>query len=453
MNVSPEQLGWDPHQIGEFRQYQRQRVPESQPHVPSSESEFAPRGDYGQYLRRVLAEAGQITPLELVADTALDVIMVRHARRGSLHGQPSQGVGALSVVTSSGRRIWGAHLVLALGNPPAEPLARSGLAPATRVIESAYAHDRIANIDSLAHIGVIGAGLTAVDVVLSLRAQGHRGPVSVISSRGAFPPSHAPAGAELPLESLRARFVTALADGASPARLAQLTRAEIARIRRAGGDWQLVIDYVRPHINRLYQRYNDSQHLEALRILREDYEPYRHRIPAAVAQDLQQWEQHGWLRHYQGRVRGVTWRGHQVDIMYSDADHPGFRPDGVDVVINATGSTHETHRYGRLINTMLRRGILRSGPGGLGIAVDGDGRVLCPADTAGVTNSTDGRHATAADDPTDCTAAGVWALGPVTRGSRWETTAIPEIRAQAAALAAAIGPVRVAPKATLRAGG
>ena len=54
------------------------------------------------------------------------------------------------------------------------------------------------------------------------------------------------------------------------------------------------------------------------------------------------------------------------------------------------------------------------GPLGLGLAVDGDGRLL---DRAG--------------EPSDA----LWAIGPLRRGALLETTAIPEIRQQAAALA------------------
>lgn len=37
------------------------------------------------------------------------------------------------------------------------------------------------------HVAVIGSGLTAVDIVLSLAARGHRGPISLMSRRGVLP--------------------------------------------------------------------------------------------------------------------------------------------------------------------------------------------------------------------------------------------------------------------------
>jgi uncharacterized NAD(P)/FAD-binding protein YdhS len=67
-----------------------------------------------------------------------------------------------------------------------------------------------------------------------------------------------------------------------------------------------------------------------------------------------------------------------------------------------------------LLDGLFAGGDARPGPLGLGLAVDDDGRLL---DRAG--------------EPSDT----LWALGPLRRGALLETTAIPEIREQAAALA------------------
>ena len=74
-------------------------------------------------------------------------------------------------------------------------------------------------------------------------------------------------------------------------------------------------------------------------------------------------------------------------------------------------------------------GLCRPGPLGIGIATDPDGGVLTASGRAG----------------------GLHALGSLRRGDLWETTAIPEIRAQAFDLAALLGRRRP-PRAALRAG-
>jgi uncharacterized NAD(P)/FAD-binding protein YdhS len=68
-----------------------------------------------------------------------------------------------------------------------------------------------------------------------------------------------------------------------------------------------------------------------------------------------------------------------------------------------------------LARALLARGLVRDDPAGFGIEVDADGR---PLDAEG--------HAV----------SGLHAIGPLLRARDWETTAVPEIREQAAALAA-----------------
>jgi uncharacterized NAD(P)/FAD-binding protein YdhS len=67
-----------------------------------------------------------------------------------------------------------------------------------------------------------------------------------------------------------------------------------------------------------------------------------------------------------------------------------------------------------LVGQMLRDGIVRPHSSGLGLDVDEQGRIV---DAAG-----EGQPS-------------LYALGPIVQGAFWETTAVPEIRARAAALA------------------
>ena len=84
-------------------------------------------------------------------------------------------------------------------------------------------------------------------------------------------------------------------------------------------------------------------------------------------------------------------------------------------LINATGpGTDLTRTTDPLLRDLLARGLARPDPLRLGLDAGPDGAVL---DAAGTPSST------------------LFTLGPPLRGVRYETTAIPEIRDQAAALA------------------
>jgi uncharacterized NAD(P)/FAD-binding protein YdhS len=99
----------------------------------------------------------------------------------------------------------------------------------------------------------------------------------------------------------------------------------------------------------------------------------------------------------------------------------GFAPV-VASVVNCTGPGAATGRRPRLLDDVVSRGDGRPGPCGLGVDTDDLGWLI----------DAHGRRSTALST-----------LGPPRIGTLWETTAIPEIRVQARALAREIlAPVR-----------
>jgi len=90
-------------------------------------------------------------------------------------------------------------------------------------------------------------------------------------------------------------------------------------------------------------------------------------------------------------------------------------------VVNCAGPGRMPGAAGDFVGSLLDRGQARIGPHGLGLDIDADGRLV-------------GAHGR--------TREGLWSIGPMRRGARWETTAVPEIRAQARQLARAAIPNR-----------
>jgi uncharacterized NAD(P)/FAD-binding protein YdhS len=90
----------------------------------------------------------------------------------------------------------------------------------------------------------------------------------------------------------------------------------------------------------------------------------------------------------------------------------------VERVINATGPSADYRTWDdRLVRALLDRGWIRPGPLGFGLDATTEGAILDQEGRVSTTLAT---------------------LGPTLRGSLWETTAVPEIRAQAARLATRI---------------
>ena len=90
----------------------------------------------------------------------------------------------------------------------------------------------------------------------------------------------------------------------------------------------------------------------------------------------------------------------------------------VDAVVNCSGSESDYRKLeSSLINELLDRGLVHPDPLGLGLATGANGALL---DTAG------------------CASRYLYTLGPPEKGMLWETTAVPEIREQAARLASVL---------------
>ena len=87
---------------------------------------------------------------------------------------------------------------------------------------------------------------------------------------------------------------------------------------------------------------------------------------------------------------------------------------GVDLVVNCTGPVGHSSQPDALVSALLEAGRARPGPLGLGLGTNPDGALL---------------------DARGRASERLWTLGPVRRGDSWESTAVPDIRLQAAALA------------------
>ncbi|WP_194818795.1 FAD/NAD(P)-binding protein [Nocardia sp. XZ_19_385] len=163
-------------------------------------------GDQAHYLRWLESR----TDVAEYRDEAMGQILVPRARYGEyLEDTARAAIGELrgagwqvSVVnarvtgisraettvlhTEDGSRVPVDRAVLAVGN--GRPRDHYGLTGAPGYVNEPYplAHT-LADIAPEAHVGVIGSGLTAVDIAAALTANGHTGPISFVSRSGTLP--------------------------------------------------------------------------------------------------------------------------------------------------------------------------------------------------------------------------------------------------------------------------
>ena len=148
----------------------------SRDHVdPWSGVRFVPRALYGDYLEHSARAA-----LRVLVERGTRVELVRRAVTGAR--RIPEGV----VLRSAAGEVEVDYTVLCVGG--GRPADVYGLAGCPRFVADPYpVASRLTGIAPDQDVAVVGSGLTAVDVALSLAARGHRGRISLLSRSGVLP--------------------------------------------------------------------------------------------------------------------------------------------------------------------------------------------------------------------------------------------------------------------------
>ncbi len=347
-------------------------------------------------------------------------------------GSPETG-GSYQVRLASGQDLAADEVVLALGNLPAgdPPLERGSLAELSQAGRDLYLPDgwdteAVRTIPADADILLIGTGLTMVDWAFSLGRQGHRGTIHAVSRRGLVPRSHGPAEPVVLSEAISAAPPTALG-------LSRAVRAEVARTSAAGGDWRAVVDALRPRTQALWAALPIAERRRFVRHLRPYWDVHRHRAAPHVAALIDEMRRSGRLVVHAGRLVSASKAG-QPDEVRAEVTLRERRTGSelvllVARIVNTIGPGGDIRSSGEaLIDGLLAAGLAQADPLGLGLLTADDGALL---DRAGLPSTS------------------LFTLGSIRRGDLWESTAVPELRVQAARLAERLLQERPESRATL----
>lgn len=304
--------------------------------------------------------------------------------------------------------------IVATGNPPPHPpnVPDAAFFESSRYIDDPWHPSAFDSVEPQDTIVILGTRLMMIDAVLSLRLRGHQGPVMALSRRGLVPRRHAAAARPVAhdFSALPLRLSVAL----------RTIRAAVKDARRRGGNWQDVIDGLRPHTAAYWQRLPLETKRRFLRHLRPWWDVHRHRLAPQVADRIKESIREGDLVICRGQLirigldgsldapmAAVTWRPAGDTLLYRmTAQH----------VVNCMGRGGDPARSKTpLIPGLVAAGLARPDRLRLGLDVDRAGRLI-------------GRDGTIS--------ARLFALGPPTRGVFWEATAVPDIRQLAGAVAA-----------------
>ena len=292
------------------------------------------------------------------------------------------------------------RVVLAVGNlPPADPPAAAHLHP-PRYHRDPWTFDPAA-IDPAAAVLILGSGLTALDLALTLADAGHRGPLHLASRRGLLPQAHrtTPHPPSLALHDLSEWPASARGQ-------LHALRAEVRRAAADGIDWRDVIAALRPHTAALWQRLPPGEQDRFLRHVRPYWDSHRHRAAPETHRAVTDLRARGQLHVHAASLRAATDTGGALHLTLRTRARTTLHLD-VAALLNCTGPATDLGADPLLAN-LQARGLIRPDTHRLGLASAPDGRL----------------------------AEGLYLTGPLRRGDTWESTAVLELSAQVAALAA-----------------
>ena len=346
---------------------------------------FAQRRLFAEYLAEILDEAVQSGLTEVVQATALK------ARRN----------GRWEIELDNRQTLEADALALAIGNQEPEALAAFADAGSSYV-SNPWGSQAQAAVSDLVETGrsvlLVGTGLTMVDVVLSLEAAGYDGRIVAVSRRGQVPRAHADFDA-------------------APVDLKDVPQAEVTKLMRwlrrraAEVGWRAAVDSLRPHSHPIWQSLTPEQQRRFLRHVRPWWDVHRHRIAPEVAQILARLVADGFLEVVAGRIVSAAPAGDGMEVAIRRRGSAKETRKRFAYAFNCTGPLHSISRTcDPLLRSLLDEGQASPDHLGIGLQVDGNSRA--------------GDH--------------LWALGPLTKGRYWEIIAVPDIRDQAAAVAADI---------------
>ncbi|HXU04164.1 MAG TPA: FAD/NAD(P)-binding protein [Polyangia bacterium] len=258
---------------------------------------------------------------------------------------------------------------------------------------------------------LLGSGLSALDVLAFLDAQGFAGEVTLISPRGLLPLAH-----ELEFQGtppLAAADVARAPKALRP--LVRWVRQTIASAIAGGLPWQRAVDSLRPHIAGLYRALPHADRASFVRHVRPYWDVFRHRAPADALERVGDWARAGRLRRLAGRVK-IDRRGDASSVTVTiRARAGGERHERFDAVVRCVGPALDVADAATpLLQSLVDGGLAALGASGLGIETTTDGRVV---DARG-----EASHR-------------IFGLGAVRRACDWETTSVPDIAKHAQQIA------------------
>ena len=391
LNVAARNMSAFPDHPNHLLAWLRTRVEYAD--LPDSELRemFIPRRVFGDYLLAVaLPYTDPVDPMasvkiEFVCGEAVDF---------------QQKENRSYVILSDCSEVVADKIVLALGNqPPADLPGAEDLSD-----HSAYcANPWKPWLDSLPPNGgkvlLLGTGLTTVDAILTLIECGWEGTIQAVSRNGLLPRSHFK-GIEYP------DFPPENPEELGLEKLNQLIEHHCEILKNQGANPAIIVDKLRPFSQLIWQRFTREEKTQFCSQYAARWNVVRHRIAPQIHEQVSGAIKSGKLEIKKGSITKLQPTNDCVTVSLED----GTSIVG-DLVINCTGPmTRFSKTEMPLIQNLLAGRQIQSDEMDMGISVSENFNAI---DSEGNPSSK------------------IIAIGPLLRGTLWESVAVPELRGQA----------------------
>lgn len=402
LNVPASDMSAWPDQPEDFLEWARCRDPSVGAYT------FLQRHTYGEYLRgtffAAIAQAGTQTSIEIRRQEA-DTIERRTGSGWCVRCRESAPIEADVVVLATGHR------------PPVDPLKHQWSGSRVRYIEVPWSSLALTAIEGDESVCLLGTGLTAIDVLQCLARSGRSAPVMALSRRGLLPSAQAatPLARIDPLTWLEPLLRTE--SEITTRSMTRRVRCAVQATESAGQDWRQVIDGLRPHISQIWKALPPQEKNRFLRHAKPFWEVSRHRMAPTIAKEVGKAASAGIFSTAAARVLAAHGAVDGVTLTLRRRGESVPEAIKFDWIVNCTGpGAGREFALPPVAVGLTQAGYLEEDPLGLGVLSTPDGQAVVAGKVI--------------ED--------LVVIGSLRKAGEWESTAVPELRVQAALAADAI---------------
>lgn len=377
------------------------------------ETSFLPRLLYAEYLKHIMEETlneaegkGILVTRHRadVTDAALDnpvtQQMMLSVRQGNLKGNMLVDAMVLATGNLPPRRF---GFLAGINNPQAHYVP-----DVWNVADCPQFTRSVKYMPDDAEIVILGTGLTAVDMVFTLRAKGFNGKITAISRNGALPQVHKTCDTYRPwLWCIDTRQAPKTALG-----LFTGLRHEVKQAQQRGYDWRAVLDSLRPVTQTLWRQLDVQEKRRFLQKLSTLWNIHRHRMAPQIQEQLLAMQQESTFRVIAGMIYHVGSEKDHLTLSFRRRGQNRMETITPVLVINCTGPEYDIANCNHeLLKNLRDRGLITVGALRVGIELNASGTAKGEAGDA------------------------LFPIGPMLMGEFLECTAVPELREAAARVA------------------